>query len=231
MSADGRNRHTNREFDAELRSLRERLLLMAGWVEEMIANALRALVERDSQLARATIESDHHVNRAEMEADQLCLEILAKRQPMASDLRFVTLALKMVTDLERIADLAVNVCERAIDLNGQAPLVERVDLPRMAAIVQRMIGDAITAFVERDVEGARVVIATDDEVDELYDATFRRLLSLMIADAKTAQRAIWVQSIAKYLERMADHATNLAEQVIFMVRGLDIRHEGKLDGE
>ncbi len=221
--------HTDREFEAELQEIRHRLLRMAGRVEEMIANSVRSLVERDSELAKRTIEADHKVNRAEVETDELCLRVLARRQPLGSDLRFVTLALKMVTDLERIGDLAVNVCERALDLNGQPQLRTQEDVARMAAVVQSMVRDAIDAFVARDEIKAGLVIERDHEVDSLYHQIFRSVMEVMLRDQAAITRGIHTQSVAKYLERMGDHGTNLAEQVVFMVKGKDIRHLGKLD--
>ena len=223
-----RKLHTDSEYESQLKKLREGLLTMAGRVEEMIADSVRALVERDLDLARRTIEADHRVNRAEVETDELCLVILAKRQPVASDLRFVTLTLKMVTDLERIGDLAVNICERAIDLGELPPLKPWVDVPRMASIAQSMVRDAIDAFVEGDAARAQSVIDRDDELDELYIRVFRELLSAMLRDSSKVERGIHAQSIAKWLERMGDHATNLAEQVVFMIKGKDIRHMGRL---
>jgi phosphate transport system protein len=216
--------HTDREYENDLKKLRESLLKMAGRVEEMIANSVKALVERDIDLARRTIAADHLVNRAEVETDELCLVILAKRQPVASDLRFITLSLKMVTDLERIGDLAVNICERAIDLGQDAPLKPWVDVPRMAAIVQAMVRDSIDAFVAGDADRAQSVIERDRELDELYIRVFRELLSAMLSNTSVVERGIHAQSVAKWLERMGDHATNLAEQVVFMVKGKDIRH-------
>jgi phosphate transport system protein len=220
-------RHTDREYDNELRRLRERILRMAGRVEQMIADSVRALVEQDVQLARETILADRFVDRAEMETDELCLVILAKRQPVASDLRFITLSLKMVTDLERIGDLAVNICERAIDLGNDPPLKPWVDVPRMASIVQAMVRDAIDAFVVGDAERAQSVVDRDPALDELYGRVFRELLSAMLDDGSKVERGIHAQSVAKWLERMGDHATNLAEQVVFMVKGKDIRHLAK----
>jgi phosphate transport system protein len=221
--------HTDREYESELKKLRERLLKMAGRVEEMIADSVKALVERDIELARRTIDADHLVNRAEVETDELCLMILARRQPVASDLRFVTLSLKMVTDLERIGDLAVNICERAIDLGQDAPLKPWVDVPNMANIAQGMVRDAIDAFVAGDVDRAQSVIERDRSLDELYIRVFRELLSAMINDTSKVERGIHAQSVAKWLERMGDHATNLAEQVVFMVKGKDIRHMKTMD--
>jgi len=220
--------HTDREYDLQLRQVRDKLLLMAGHVESMISQSVKALVERDITLARRTIDNDHKVNQTEIETDELCLLILAKRQPMASDLRFITLALKMVTDLERIGDLAVNICERAIQLSGEPALRNYDDIQRTADLVQSMVRDAIDAFVQGDAEKAQAVIARDEEVDELYHQVFRDILQLMLKDSTTIERGIHMQSVAKWLERIADHSTNLAELVVFMVKGQDIRHVGHL---
>jgi len=220
--------HTDREYDLQLRQVRDKLLLMAGHVETMIASSIKALVERDVNLARRTIDNDHKVNQAEIETDELCLQILARRQPMASDLRFITLALKMVTDLERIGDLAVNICERAIQLASEPALRNYDDIQRTADLVQSMVRDAIDAFVQADDQKAQAVIARDDEVDELYHQFFRDILQLMLRDSSTIQRGIHIQSVAKWLERIADHSTNLAELVVFMVNGKDIRHVNHL---
>ncbi|MEX1362587.1 MAG: phosphate signaling complex protein PhoU [Nannocystaceae bacterium] len=215
--------HTDRAFEQELRELRVQLLKMAGHVENMIGQAGRALVERDAELARETIAEDQEVNRAEVDIDECCLQLLAKRQPMASDLRFVTLTMKMVTDLERIADLAVNICERALDL-VDAKMVVHAEIPLMCAAVEAMVRDSIEAFVNRDAAKARAVIANDDEVDRYYHRIFEDLLRRMQADPTQVHDWIHVQSVAKWLERMGDHSTNLAELVIFMVEGRDIRH-------
>ncbi len=219
--------HTARTYEQELASLRQSLLMMAGRVEDMISRAGRALVERDANLARETIDLDHLVNRAEVDIDEMCLLILAKRQPLASDLRFVTLVMKMVTDLERIADLAVNICERAIDLSTGAPIVVHADIPRMTELVESMVKDAIDAFVSSSSAKAWDVIRRDDEVDELYHRVFEDLLESMRADPSVMHQMIHAQSVAKWLERMADHSTNLAELVIFMIDGRDVRHPNK----
>jgi phosphate transport system protein len=216
--------HTARTYEQELAGLRQSLLMMAGRVEEMISRSGRALVERDAELARKVIQLDHVVNRAEVEIDEMCLLILAKRQPLASDLRFVTLVMKMVTDLERIADLAVNICERAIDLSTGVPIVVHADIPRMTDIVESMVKDAIDAFVTSSSAKAWDVIRRDDEVDALYHHVFQDLLESMRADPSVMHQMIHAQSVAKWLERMADHSTNLAELVIFMIDGRDVRH-------
>ena len=221
--------HTDKTYEQELQTLRDRLLAMVGTVEEMIAGAVRALVERNADLARNTILMDRSVNRAELAIDELCMLILAKRQPVASDLRFVTLSLKMVTDIERIGDVAVNLCERAIDLAALPPLSEYEDIPAMARIAGSMVRDAIDAFIEGDVAKAESVIARDDEVDDLYHRIFRELLAIIRENPDAVERGIHLQAVAKYLERIGDHGTNLAEQVIFVLRGKDVRHQGKLN--
>jgi phosphate transport system protein len=222
------SQYTDRSYAEELRVIRERLLRMAGRVENMIEQSMKALMDRDAELAKATIICDHDVNQDEVDLDAMCLELLATRQPMASDLRFVILTMKMVTDLERIADLAVNICERVIDLARKPPIGPFENISHMEVLVRRMIHDSIDAFVERDVEKARAVIETDDEVDDLYSTVFRAILDIMRSDSFVVHRGIKLQSVAKYLERIGDHATNLAEQVIQMIEGTDVRHEGKL---
>jgi len=219
--------HTDREFEAELTTLRERILLMAGRVEEMIALAMKALVEGDPDLARATLARDAQVDRDEIDIDEKCLLLLARWQPMASDLRFITHASKMVTDLERIGDLAVNICERVLDLHEGGHGGPFVKIPRMAGIVQEMLHDAVDAFVAGDADRAEAVRARDDEVDDLYHDIFLGLLGRMSTGTEPVARSVAVQEIAKYLERIGDHATNLAEQVIFVLRGRDVRHSGK----
>jgi phosphate transport system protein len=218
--------HTDREYEGELLRLRERILLLGAKVEAAIAAGIRAVVERDSDLARATIASDREVDRLEVETDDACLHILARRQPVASDLRFITMALKLVTDLERIGDLAVNIGERALELNEEPPLKPYVDLPLMAEAAQGMVREALDSFVAGDVERARAVIERDETVDAYYGQIFRELLTYMMEDPRNIYRATRVQSVAKYLERVGDHACNVAEMVVFMVRGQDIRHGG-----
>jgi phosphate transport system protein len=222
--------HTNREYEQELRRLREQLLRMGAMVEEIIAGSIKALIDRDSSLATRMIEFDRRVNQMEVDIDELCLLILAKRQPVASDLRFITMALKLVTDLERIGDLCVNISERVLELNGEPPLKPYVDLPRMAEDVQSMLREALDAFVAGDPERAQEVVERDKTIDAYYTQIFRELLTYMMEDVRNIYRATRLQSIAKYLERIGDHATNVAEMVVFMVKGKDIRHTGKLEG-
>jgi len=218
--------HTDREYEQQLTTLREQILLMGARVEEMIASSIRALTDRNSALAKEVIDGDRRVDRLEIDVDHLCLTILARRQPVASDLRFLTTALKIVTDLERIGDLGVNICERTIELNAEPPLKPYIDLPRMAEVVQTMIRETLDAFVAGNADRAQTVLERDHIVDAYYGQIFRELLTYMLEDPTTIRRATKVQSIAKYLERIGDHATNLAEMVVFMARGKDIRHMG-----
>lgn len=217
--------HTDREYEAELRELKDKLLKMAGLVEDMITSSTKALVQGDTELARQTIQADAAVNALEIETDELCLLILAKRQPLAGDLRMITLAMKMVTDLERIGDLTVNIGERVLALGAQpAPSVgER--LTRMSEVGQRMVRDAIDAFVARDVQKARSVFSRDQYVDDAYRELAMEMQQEMIRDRDFVNRGIHLQACSKFLERIADHGTNLAEMVIFQVEGKDVRHK------
>lgn len=219
--------HIDRGYESELARLRELLLLMGAKVEEMLGASMRALVERDSDSAERTLAMDAEINRLELEIDELCLRILARRAPVASDLRFVTMVLKVVTDLERMGDLGVNICERVMELNEEEPLKPYVDLVAMAGATESMLRDALDAFVEGDADRALAVIDKDAVVDAYYKSIFRELLTYMMENPRNIFRATRVQSIAKYLERVADHATNVAEMVVFMVRGRDIRHGGR----
>jgi phosphate transport system protein len=217
--------HTDREYEAELRELKDKLLKMAGLVEHMITSATQALVMGETDLARQTIQSDRQVNALEVETDELCLLILAKRQPVAGDLRMITLAMKMVTDLERIGDLTVNISERVLAL-GAAPspsVAER--LTRMSEVGQRMVRDAIDAFVSGDVPKARSVFSRDQYVDDAYRELAMEMQQEMMRDRDFVNRGIHLQACSKFLERIADHGTNLAEMVIFQVEGKDVRHK------
>ena len=214
----------HRHFDDELKDLKAKLLRMGGMVEDQIQGALRALVERDSRLAREIIENDHQVNALDVEVDEDCLRLLALQQPTARDLRLITTAMKISTELERMSDLAENVCERAIELNEEPQLKPYIDIPRMANWALQMVREALDAFVMSDPALARKVTANDDFIDDLTQQLFRELLSFMIENPQTITRAIRITFIAKYLERIADHATNVAELVVYMVEGKIIRH-------
>src|SRR5262245_43303052 len=216
--------HTDREYETELSDLRALLVRMGAKVEEMMESAMRAMVERDTELAKRTYEVDHEINRLEVAIDDLCLRILARRQPVAIDLRFIAAALKLVTDLERMGDLVANICDRVVELNQEPPIRSFDSLQLMASATAAMVHDALAAFLTRDAERAEQLLTRDRVVDEYYGQLFEELLADMMADAKNVYRATRLQSIAKYLERIADHATNLAEMVIFLVRGKDVRH-------
>jgi phosphate transport system protein len=216
--------HTDKAYEAELTTLREQLLEMGGLVEAAIAGSVRAVVERDAALAEQVKLKDRVVNRMEVAIDQACRRILALRQPAASDLRFITTALKIVTDLERMGDLAVNIAERAADL-AQAPALRPLhDLAKLAHLSEAQLKRALDAFVTGDVGEAEEVLKGDDHLDALYLKIFGELLGLMMEDPRSIRRATSLMFVAKHLERFGDHATNLAEMVIFMVRGTDVRH-------
>ena len=213
-----------RHFDEELDELKHKLLRMAGLAEDQIDKALAALVTRDSTLARKVIERDHQVNALDVEIDEDSIRLLALHQPAARDLRLVTTAMKIATELERISDLAENVCERALELGEEPQLKPYIDIPRMGNLARTMVAESIDAFVKDDAILARKVLGDDDFVDDLMEQLFRELLSFMIEDPHTISRAIRLSFIAKYLERMADHATNIAELVVYLVEGKIIRH-------
>jgi phosphate transport system protein len=216
--------HTDKAFEQDLKDLREKLLAMGDRVEAQIANSVRALSERDSKIADQVKESDLEVNRLEVVIDDLCRKILALRQPAASDLRLITTALKIVTDLERIGDLAVNIAARAKELNTAPPLAPYVDLPKLAELSQNQVKDALDAFVTADLVKADQVLKGDDLLDALYLKIFNELLAFMMEDTKNIRRAMSLMFVSKHLERIGDHATNLAEMVVYMVKGTDIRH-------
>jgi phosphate transport system protein len=213
-----------RHFDEELAALKEQILRMGGLVEQQVHGAIRGLIERDAVLARTIIENDRLVNTLDVEVDENCLRLLALQQPTARDLRFVTTAMKISSELERISDLAENIAERAIELNEEPQLKPYIDIPRLANWTIRMLKDSLDAFVNYDAALARKVCSDDDFVDDLTEQLFRELLSFMLENPKTITRAIRLTFIGKYLERIADHATNIAELVVYLVEGKIIRH-------
>jgi phosphate transport system protein len=218
------SQHTDKKYEEDLKKLRDDILYMGGLVEDQIQKAVSSLVERDSALAETIIQRDHEVNRLDVDIDDLCIRLLALHQPAARDLRFITTALKITTDLERIGDMAVNICERALELNVEPQLKPYIDIPRMAQTSERMIRESLDAFVREDTDLALKVCKDDQEVDDLNSQIFRETISFMIEDPHTINRAMKISSISKYLERIADHATNIAEMVVFMVKGKSIRH-------
>jgi phosphate transport system protein len=219
------HRHIYKPFDAELRAVKDQILAMGGLVEAHISDAMAALVERDPDKARHVIDSDRAVNAMELAIDEQCIRVLALRQPAASDLRFIASTLKIVTDLERIGDLAVNMAERAIDLASEPAMRVVVDLPQMASAAQKMLSDALDAFVTGDVAKAEAVRAADSAVDQQLVQVFEEIRAEMQRDPSTVSRGIATIFFAKHIERLADHTTNVAEMVVYMVRGQDIRHK------
>ncbi len=211
-------------LDEEIQRLKERILKMGAMVELSIKDSIRSLVERDNELAKKVIEMDHKINALDVEIDEESIRLIALRQPMAVDLRFITTAMKITTDLERMADLSVNIAERALELNQEPILKPYIDIPRMCQITQGMTRDALDAFVRKDKRLAMDVIMRDDEVDDLKHEVLNELLFFMVQDPTTASRAMKVSFVAQYLERIADHATNIAEMVIYLVEGKIIRH-------
>ncbi len=213
-------------FEKELEALKEKVLRLGSLVEKAISDSIKSLVERNSVLAAETIDRDALVNTLDVEIDEECIRLIALRQPRAGDLRLITTAMKITTDLERIGDLAVDIAERALELNEEPQLKPYIDIPRMTEIAQGMVRDALDAFVKKDSALARDVLMRDDTVDQLNYQVFNELLFFMIQDPKTVSRAVKITYVSKYLERIADHATNIAEMVVYLVEGKIIRHMG-----
>jgi phosphate transport system protein len=216
--------HTSKEFDQELRTLRERLATMGERSARQIALAMKALADKDDELARDVIRNDAQIDRDENDIDELALQILATRQPVASDLRFITMALKFVVDLERIGDLAGGIAKRALELNRLPALEPRVDLAKLAALVQKNLQSALDSFVTRDAERATSVITADTEIDRLNASLFAELIAHVATDPATVTRVLPLTSVCRYLERVGDHVKNLAEEVVYMVKATDVRH-------
>jgi phosphate transport system protein len=211
-------------FEQELQGLKNRLLNMAALVEERVHRAIVALVERDEEKAQRVVDGDKEVNDLQIEIDDRCLTLLALQNPMASDLRLITAAMKINADLERVGDQAVNVAEQSQRLMRLPLLKPLIDIPHMAEMAQGMIRDSLDAFVRRDADLARAVLGRDDAVDDLKDQLFRELLTYMMADPSTIERALALILISRSLERIADHATNIAEDAIFVIEAKDVRH-------
>jgi phosphate transport system protein len=216
--------HTSKDFEQELRMLRERLCAMGGRCEQQISLAMQALVDNDDQLARKVVKDDAAIDKDENDIDELALQILATRQPVASDLRFLTMSLKFVVDLERIGDLAAGIAKRVRELAAMPPLGPYVDLGRLAHLVQKNLHAALDSFVRRDADAATKVIAADVEIDKLNASLFAELIAHVATDPATVTRVIPLTSVCRYLERIGDHVKNLAEEVVYMVRATDVRH-------
>ncbi len=217
-----------KHYSEQLAGLRELVLRMGGLVEQMTQRVVQALVERNVNLLAEVRSMETQVNQLHIEIDEACLELIALRQPAAADLRFIAAAMKINTDMERIGDQAFNIVERAEVLLTVPPLKPLIDIPRMADIAQEMLKASLDAFVTGDDALAYATILKDDEVDQLKDQVFRELLTYMMADPTTIPRAMELILVSRHLERIGDHATNICEDVIFMVKGKDVRHQGPL---
>ncbi len=231
MNADTtQHKHTDRAFERDLARLREGLLHMASAVERQIGASMRALSGRDEALARRVIAGDTEIDDRELEIDELCRRILALRQPAASDLRLITTAVKVVTDLERIGDLATSIAERAIELAHWPPVAALEPLLHLAAAAQAQVTAALRAFIGQDPDAAEAVMAGDQDVDALFLDAFNALLATMMNDASTVRAGTALMFVARHLERIGDHATNIAEMVVYLVRGTDVRHSNRTHG-
>jgi phosphate transport system protein len=213
-----------RYFDVELNEIKKKVLLMGGSVESQLQDVLEALTERNVDLAIRVVENDMLINMLDLEIDEACLGLLALHHPTAGDLRFITTAMKISSELERMSDLAENIAERVIELNEEPQLKPYIDIPRMAEWTSRMVKECLDAYVNRDAELARKVCRDDGFVDDLTGQLFRELVSFMLEDSRAITRATRLTFIGKYYERIADHATNIAELVVYMVEGKIIRH-------
>lgn len=213
-----------RHFETELRNLQQQILAMGGNVERAIEQAVRALLERKPELFDEVHRTETTINEAHIQVDESCLKLLARQSPLAADLRFVVAIIKINTDLERMGDQAVNIAHNGRRYITEPPLKPLIDIPRMAKEVQHMVRESLDALVSRNLELAQDVLNRDDSVDALKNQIFRELITYMITDPKSIERALNLILIARNLERIGDHATNIAEDVIFAITGKDIRH-------
>jgi phosphate transport system protein len=213
-----------RPFDEELKTLKEKILEMASYAEESISLAVKCLKERKEEYAAEVMRREDTINHLEIEIDELCMKLLALRQPMAADLRFITSAMRIISDLERIGDQAVNIIDEALELLKVPQLKPLIDIPRMADLAQGMLRDSINAFINADDRLGKEVCRRDDQVDKLNDQVFRELLTFMMEDQSTITRAVGLILVGRHLERIADHATNIGEDVIYMTKGKIIKH-------
>jgi len=216
-----------RHFQEELDKVQRRLLEMAGLVESAIHLSVRSLAGRDEEQAQGVLRYEAQVNQMQIEIDEIATHLLALHQPMAGDLRFLTAAIKINSDLERMGDLAVNIVERAVDLMRRPPVKPLIDIPKMAELTQSMVHKSLDAFVNHDAELARNVLVSDDAVDDMKDTIYQELIRFMESDPTTVAAAVDLIFVAHNLERIADHATNIAEDVLFLVKGVDVRHHAE----
>jgi phosphate transport system protein len=225
----GEKAHTSSVYDKTLQTIKKNLLYAGALAEKAIHNAMTSLLERNPELAQEVIDSDMQIDRLDEEIERKCLDVIALRQPVAKDLRFITTAIKINAHLERIGDMAANIAEKAIALNEEPQLKPYIDLPRMSDTAQQMIKNSLDALVKEDCDLAEEVIKADEIVDSLNDQIFRELLTFMMEDPRTIHRAILIMQISKNLERISDHATSIAVMVIYLVTGKNVRHRDKLE--
>ena len=216
-----------RHFVEELEELKSKLLEMSSLVELAIYRSMTAVVQKDESLANEVLKNEGRINQIEIEIDEFAVSLLALKQPMAADLRFIVASLKINNDLERMGDLAVNIANRAISLLNEPIVKPMIDIPHIAALVQSMVRKSLDSFVTRDAELARSVLASDDAVDDLRSANFHELISFMEQDPRNIRQSVDLLSVVRNLERIADHATNIAEDVLFLVKGIDVRHHAE----
>jgi phosphate transport system protein len=217
-----------RHFVEELEELKAKLLEQASLVEAQIYRSITAVVEKDESLAGDVLKTEARINQIEIEIDDAAVSLLALQQPMAADLRFIIAAIKINNDLERMGDLAVNIAQRAVSLLSEPVVRPMIDIPHIAALVQSMVRKALDSFVTRDADLARSVLSSDDAVDSLRNASFHELISFMEQDPRNIRQSIDLLSIVRNLERIADHATNIAEDVLFLTKGIDVRHHAEV---
>jgi len=214
----------HRHFEEELSELKQKLLTMGSLVERSLHQSIKALVERDAQLGLQIFDGEEAINLLQIEIDDRAMRLLALQQPMATDLRLIASAVKINNDLERIGDLCVNIVQRVLSLINQPPISPMIDLPRMAALAEKMLHDGLDAFVNRNVDLARSVLESDDKVDRLRDEIFQELVRFMTSHPDAVQRGIDLLLISRNIERVAEHATNIADDAIYVVAGRDVRH-------
>jgi phosphate transport system protein len=217
-----------RHFEEELDNLRNRLLEMSGLVEDSVYRSIKSLLEKDEEAAQQVLQNEAKINRLEIQIDELATSLLARVQPMATDLRFITAAMKINNDLERMGDISVNIVRRTLVLMHEPMPKEVVDIPHMATLAQSMIRQSLDAFVRKDAELARSILTSDDAIDQLRDSVYEELVSLMERDPTTVRQSINLMFVARALERLADHATNIAEDVLFLVEGVEVRHHAEV---
>lgn len=218
-------RHTSLHFEKELQAIKDGLIFLGALTEKAIADAMKSLSDRDSALAKKVVRGDDEIDRLDTELEERCIKILALRQPTAIDLRFITTAIKITGHLERIGDMAVNIAEKAMQLNDEPQLKPYIDLPRMSDLVGTMIKDALDSFVAGDLAKAENVQRMEQVIDDINEQIFRELLTFMMEDSKTIHRALLVMQVSKNMERIADHAKGIADMVTYMVTGKSVRHQ------